>query len=280
MSFIKREILMSNEDMLILLTQDYTLIHATTPHEFNNVKQLRKEVFSKKFNLSSSQLEKEGYLFNEEDEQSFLYLLKHNSSNTYVGSVRVFFINNKTPLKHLTMQSIGKVKNIEHLTQGLPLAEISRMCLKNTLPIHEKYSVLQVRTCLAYALMVMTRINFFLYKPTNIFATMEPTLERILSRKDVCFTQISEPIEYYGTTIPYAVNRNDLLNATEESMGKVTRFYLKKLCENPRTFWKYIDTHPYLNRSDIEIERMTELLEQHGEDVDISLLLGQEISPA
>ena len=268
--------LMSNEQIFIFLTQDYSLIHATTNEELYYVQELRKEVFSKKFNLSIDTLEEEGYIFNEEDAQSFIYLLKHNPSNTYVGTVRVFFINPVTPIQDLSMQRIGKVKNIDTYTKKTPLAEISRMCLKNNLPVHEKYSVLQVRTVLAYALMVMTRINFFLYPPNTIFSTMEPSLERILSRQNVFFEQIAEPVEFYGIRTPYAIERNKLLKDTETTMGAVTRYYLKLLCNNPNNFLNYIDENPYLSRSDIKLEKIHQLFSDYGENVSIELLLEEK----
>lgn len=264
---------MPYDEIFTLLTHDYSLVHASTQKDFVQVKALRKEVFSKKFKLSEETLEEEGYIFNKEDAQSFIYLLKHNHSDTYVGTVRIFFINSKTPLQYLAMQTIGKVSGIDTYTKNVPLAEISRMCLKDSLPSHQKYSLLQVRTVLAYALMVMTRINFFLYQPAIVFATMEPSLERLLSRQNVFFEQISEPIEFYGITTPYAVERNKLLKETESTMGTVTRHYLKQLCENSNSFWEYIDKHPYLTRDDIELDRIDRLFKKYGEGVDISLLL-------
>jgi len=265
---------MTQDHIFTLLTQDYTLLPATTEKELEAVKVLRREVFSKKFNLSVDTLEKEGYIFNEEDAQSFIYLIKHNESQSYVGTVRIFFINEQTPLKELSMQRIGKVTGIDNYTKNLPLAEISRMCLKHNLPSHTTHSTLQVRNILAYALMVMTRINFFLYRPAMVFAVMETSLFRLLSRQNVFFQQIAEPVEFYGIRIPYTIERNKLLQDTESTMGKVTRHYLKALCTNPSDFWSFIDNNPYLARTDTELERLCELFHTHGDDVTLDMLLG------
>ena len=39
-------------------------------------------------------------------------------------------------------------------------------------------------------------------------------------------------------------------------MGQLTRYYLKELCKNPESFWQFIDNNPYLERSDIQLDRI------------------------
>ncbi len=94
------------------------------------------------------------------------------------------------------------------------------------------------------------------------------------------FKQIGEPVEYYGIRTPYAIERKELLSDTEETMGEITRYYLKKLCKNSDSFWQFIDNNPYLERSDIQLDRICKLFEEYGDDADLSLLLGvKENSP-
>ena len=50
-------------------------------------------------------------------DQSFIYLLQHKPTEEYVGSVRVIFINENTPIQIIPMQRDGKVEGIEDLTQ-------------------------------------------------------------------------------------------------------------------------------------------------------------------
>lgn len=121
--------------------------------------------------------------------------------------------------------------------------------------------------------MIATRINFFIYHYPVVFAIMEPSLHRILKRQGVNFEQIGEAVDYYGMRIPFAIDRKKLLRDTEQTMGKLTRYYLKELCSDPEKFWQFIDNNPYLERSDIRLERICRLFETHGEDVDLSLLL-------
>ena len=225
--------------------------------------------------MSPELLESKGYLFSQDDEQSFIYLLQHKATKTYVGTVRIFFINKNTPIQEMPMQKDGNVQDIEDLTQRLPLAEISRGALIENLPYDENLSALQLRTLLTYGLMIATRINFILYSYSMVFSIMEPSLHRILKRQGVNFEQIGEPVDYYGMCTPFATDRERLIKDTEKNMDEITRFYLKELCTNPKKFWKFIDNNPYLERSDIQLDRICQLFKENGDNVDLELLLGE-----
>ena len=258
-----------------LLTEDYTLILASDEKDFQAIKEVRAEVFSPKYSMPPEILEKKGYLFSQDDEQSFLYLLRDNTRDKYVGTVRAFFINQSTPVQKMPMQKDGNVEGIEYLTQQLPICEISRMALSSNLSKHKDFSALQLSTYLAMSLMIATRINSFLYHYSTLFSIMEPSLFRILKRQNVKFNKIGNAVDYYGMRTPFAADREKMICETEESMGQITKYYLKELCKNPESFWKFIDNNPYLKRSDIQLYRICKLFEEHGDDVDLSLLLGE-----
>ena len=59
-------------------------------------------------------------------------------------------------------------------------------------------------------------------------------------------------------------------------MSKITKYYLKKLCKNPESFWQFIDNNPYLERSDIQLDRICQLFEEYGDDVELSLLMDEK----
>jgi hypothetical protein len=267
---------MTNHEAFKVLTQEYTLKLATTQEDLQAVKAVRAEVFAPKYKMSPELLESKGYLFSEDDKQSFLYLLKHIPTGKYVGTVRNFCVNNKTPIKRMPMQKDGHVEGIEHLTQKFPIVEISRGALIQNLPVHNIFSALQLRTILTYGLMIATRINFILYPYERVFSIMELSMHHILKRQKVNFEQIGEPVDYYGMRTPFAIERIKLLEETEESMGAITRHYLKALCKDPEPFWQFIDANPYLDRSDIRLERICELFKTYGEEAELSYLLAEE----
>jgi len=260
-----------------LLTKEYSIILATTPKHLQAVKDIRAEVFVSRLEMSLAELESRNFLINKDDEQSFIYLLQHNATKKYVGSVRVIFINKHTPIQIMPMQRDGKVKDLEHLTKDLPICEISRLALIKTLPEHKDFSMSQLRTLLSMALMSATRINFFLYHYSRIFAIMERSLHRILKRQSVAFEPIGDAVDYYGVRFPFVIKKENYLIAgekTEDTMGQLTRYYLKELCKNPESFLQFIDNNPYLERSDIQLDRICQLFKEFGDDVSMEELLG------
>ncbi len=265
-----------------LLTKEYSIFLATTEEDLQAVRDIRAEVFVSRLETSLALLESRKFLFNKDDEQSFIYLLQHNATKKYVGSVRVIFINERTPIQIMPMQRDGKVEGIEHLTKDLPICEISRLALIKTIPEHKDFSMPQLRTLLSMALMSATRINFFLYHYTRIFAIMERSLHRILKRQSVAFEAIGDAVDYYGVRFPFVIKKEDFLIAgekTEGTMGQLTRHYLQKLCKNPENFWQFIDNNPYLERSDIQLDRICQLFKEYGDNVSMERLLGEHDLP-
>lgn len=259
-----------------LLTEEYTIVLVTSPEHLQAVKDIRAEVFVPRLEMSFNELEARDFLMNKDDNQSFIYLLQHKATKKYVGSVRVIFINEKTPIQIIPMQRDGKVEGIEDLTQERPICEISRLSLIKSLPKHQDFSMAQLRTLLSISLMSTTRINFFLYHYANIFAIMERSLHRILKRQGVSFEPIGDAIDYYGVRFPFVINREDLaiaIKKTEESMGKVTKYYLLELCKNQKPFWEFIDNNPYLERSDIHLDKICQIFKEYGENISIEQLV-------
>jgi hypothetical protein len=64
---------MTNNEAFKILTEEYTLKLATTQEDFQAVKTVRAEVFAPKYNMSRELLESKGYLFSEDDKQSFYF---------------------------------------------------------------------------------------------------------------------------------------------------------------------------------------------------------------
>ena len=259
-----------------LLTQEYSIFLATTAEHLQAVKDIRAEVFVSRLEMSFAELESRNFLINKDDEQSFIYLLQHKATKKYVGSVRVIFINEHTPIQIMPMQRDGKVQGIDHLTKDFPICEISRLALVKNLPKHEDFSMNELRTLLSMSLMSATRINFFLYHYSSIFAIMERSLHLILKRQSVAFTSIGDAVDYYGLRFPFVINQRDLalaIEKTEKSMGEVTKYYLLELCNNPESLWGFIDNNPYLERSDIHLDKISQAFKKHGENVSIQQLV-------
>ena len=259
-----------------LLTEEYSLILATTQEDFQAVKEIRNDVI---VNHYPEIEETKEYIFNQDDEQSFIYLLQHKATKKYVGSVRIFFVNAHTPVQKIPMEKDLHIKDIERFTQDLPICEVSRFALSKKQIQHKDFSELRLRTYLSLALMSATRINFLLYHYSRIFAIMEHALHRILKRQSVAFDPIGDAIDFHGVRFPFVIKKEDFLIAgekTEGTMGQLTRYYLKELCKNPESLWTFIDNNPYLERSDIQLDRICQLFKEYGDDIGMELLLGEK----
>lgn len=257
-----------------LLTVEYSLILATKQEHFQAVKDVRNDVI---VNHYPDVEETKKYIFGEDDEQSFIYLLQHNATKRYVGSVRIFFANERTLSQKIPMEKDLHIKDIKRLTQNLPICEISRFALVHNQIKHNDFSELQLRSYLSLALMCATRINVFLYQYTKMFAIMERSLQRILKRQSVFFEPIGDAIDFHGMRFPFVIKKEDFFIAgekTEGTMGQLTKYYLKELCKNPKSFWEFIDNNPYLERSDIHLDQICQLFKEYGNDVSMELLLG------
>lgn len=259
-----------------LLTFEYSLVFATTKEHFQAVKEIRNDVI---VNHYPDVEESKKYIFSQDDRQSFIYLLQHNETKRYVGSVRIFFANDCTPSQKIPMEKDLHIKDIEKLTHPLPICEISRFALVHDQIDHQEFSQLQLRTYLSLALMCATRINVLLYNYTKMFAIMERSLHRILKRQSVFFEPIGDAIDFHGMRFPYVIRKEDFFIAgekTEGTMGLLTKYYLKELCQNPQSFCQFIDNNPYLERSDIQLDRICQLFKEYGDDVSMEDLLGMD----
>ena len=264
---------MIDQQILHLLTQEYTLVMATDDNDIESVKEIRRKTLLPAYQNLAEIKDEDQFLYNKDDEQSFIYLLRHNPSGEYVGTIRVFFVNHRTPIQQIPLQMYGHVEGVEPLVAQYPVCEISRLALASDLPSYENISALRLRTYLTVGLMSTIGTNIFLYHSNNIFSIMEPALHRILKRQGINFHPIGPAVEYYGKRIPHMIKREELITESKDILGEITLFYLKELCRSPEKFWQFIDRHPYLERSDIHLDRICELFKLHGDAVDIPFLL-------
>ncbi len=261
-----------------LLSEAYEFHLVSDSDAYERVCRLRAKVFMQKYGISRHAIQSEGLVADKNDEQSFIYLLIHRETQTDVGTVRLFFANKKTPSIKLPLQHIVDNPTIHSHLHTLPYMEVSRGALDYELPHHPQHSALKVRTTLTYGLMLATRLTLLLYPVHTVFALMELPLHRILARQKVNFTRISESIYANGTRNAYTTSYRKLLEETEATMGRITRYYLKRLCKDPSGLWRFVDNNPYLERDDIRLEALCNALERYGDNVTLANLMGSGLN--
>ncbi|AKF24546.1 hypothetical protein YH65_03425 [Sulfurovum lithotrophicum] len=266
---------MTEPSIFHLLTEVYSLHLAVTEQDIESVKQVRKEALLPAYQTYADIEDESAFLYNRDDEQSFIYLLQHNATQKYVGTIRVFFVNDATPIQKIPMQIYGHVKEIESYVAEHPVCEVSRLALSGSIEPYEGLSGLRLRTYLTVGLMSAIGINAFLYPCNSIFAIMEPALYRILKRQGIDFEPVGPAVEYYGKRIPHMIGRKDLIFGSKEILGEITLHYLSKLCQDPDRFWAFVDRHPYLDRSNMHLSKICQCFEKATQPVSIpSLYIG------
>jgi len=259
-------------DIFNLLTQEYQLKLVINQNDISELKDIRSRTLLKVYEKQAHIEDVEHFLYNQDDEQSFNYILTHTASNSVVGTIRLYFLNDKTPLQQIPMQIYGKVQDIQHLVDQHPVCEISRLALARELPKHDTLSALRLRTYLTIGLFSTVSSNIFLYKYKNVFSIMEPALHRLLTRQGVDFKCIGKGVEYFGERFPHIISREKLITKTNDALLDISMFYLKELVSNPKNFIEYINNHPYLSRDDVMIEKLIDIFKTKP-DVTVEELL-------
>ena len=263
---------MKNLEIFDLLTTEYYLKLVTTQQDIVFLKEIRQKVLLPAYEKHTHIEDIDKFLYNQDDEQSFIYILIHNTTQKPVGTIRVFFINNKTPIKQLPIQMYGGVSDIDNYMQTYPVCEISRLALIKDLPPYPKLSALKHRTILTIGLQSAIAINMYLYGYTTVFSIMEPALYRLLSRYGIDFKPIGQEVDYFGPRIPHAIPRDKLMREADKTLWEIALFYLKELAQNPDAFIEYINNHPYLTIDNIYIDKLIDTINKHP-DISVDKLL-------
>jgi len=101
-------------------------------------------------------------------------------------------------------------------------------------------------------------------------------LYRILKRQSVALESIGDAIDFHGKRFPYVMRKEDFVMAgehTEGTLGQVTSYYLKELCKDPQALWRFVNNNPYLERSDIQLEKICKYFKECGDDLDMKYIL-------
>jgi N-acyl amino acid synthase of PEP-CTERM/exosortase system len=264
---------MNITNMHDLLTKEYYLKLVQNDDDIAQLKEVRKKVLLPAYDKHVHIEDVDEFLYNKDDEQSFNYILVHRKTNKPVGTIRIFFINDKTPIQQMPMQMYGGVDDIEDYTKDKPICEISRLALIKDLPTSD-ISTLSLRTSLTIGLQSAIAINMYMYDYKIVFSIMKPSLYQLLYRYGINFKAIGKEVNYFGPRIPHAINRVKLMQEADEILWSIALYYLKELANNPIEFIHYIDNHPYLNLNELNLEKLKKLFQQNQNPSVVELLKG------
>lgn len=163
------------------------------------------------------------------DANSLHCLLRHKTSNTYAGCVRLVLVDRQAPDELLPFERLcqdGLYRELIHeiAPDRTRVAEISRLAVRSTFRrrkdergqpgvVVEERSRKggAVRTpWIALGLYLSAAAAGLIRGLDGVFALMEPRLARRLGTYGIRFVQVGNPVEHRGERAPFFISRQDL----------------------------------------------------------------------
>lgn len=173
--------------------------------------------------------------YDEFDDDSIHYLIRHKRSNTYAATTRLILPNAENPLQAFPIELHSQIDNqaaLENVPR-LKLGEVSRFCVSKEFKRRkkeigtlagisadtedhftedERRSFPHITLALIACLVKISAKHDIEYW----YAVMEPALLRFLSALGIHFTQIGPLTDYHGKRQPGIIRVGDLLDGVAE----------------------------------------------------------------
>lgn len=179
----------------------------------------------------------EGLEYDEYDEHSSHYLIRHRETDTYMATVRLILPIKKHPEVLFPMEAYNKIDNTNKLLKNMRrgnVAELSRFCVSKHFrrraheqnliitneidderPLREKVNSPNITLALFACAIRMS----FEHNIRYWYAIMEPASKKIAAALGIHFIEVGPAMSsehYYGLRVPYAIKVDDLLNDVAE----------------------------------------------------------------
>jgi N-acyl amino acid synthase of PEP-CTERM/exosortase system len=232
----------------------FEMVHAASDELKIEVYKLRYQVYCIETKFENPELYPDGLEFDDFDQQSVHYLIRHRKSGDYAATTRLVLPDAKKPEKLFPIELHCEIDNIAVLPLNRKhLAEISRFCVSkafkkrkneaNTLVgidpnwQPDQFTLDERRTFPHISLALMICVIKASYE-NNIYytyAAMEPALLRFLSTLSINFITIGPLGDYHGERWPTMIKATDMREDTAEK-----NLDIWNLLTNEGTFWPNI----------------------------------------
>lgn len=196
----------------------------------NEVYKLRYQVYCIETGFESQERHLDDLEFDQYDDYSIHYLIRHRKSKIYAATTRLILPNINNPEKRFPIELHCQIDNFEVLNY-MPrtnLAEVSRFCVSKEFKRRKKeYGTLSgigpdsdnnftddERRIFPHITIALIACLIKMSKDNNIYywyAVMEPALLRFLSNLGIYFKNIGPLTEYHGKRQPCVIKITDLL---------------------------------------------------------------------
>ncbi|MFI3221226.1 MAG: PEP-CTERM/exosortase system-associated acyltransferase [Methylococcales bacterium] len=193
------------------------------------VYKLRYQVYCLEKDFENPERHTDGLEYDEYDEHSCHYLIRHRATDSYMATTRLILPNRHPfPIEANSQIDTKLVKNINRAN----LAELSRFCVSKqfrrranerdliitndtdesrTSPRGKHSSASITLALFACAVKISSEHNILYW-----IALIEPALKRVVAPLGINVTQIGPLVDYHGTRVPCVIKVADLLNSIAE----------------------------------------------------------------
>ncbi len=192
------------------------------------VYKLRYQVYCLEKDFENPEQHTDGLEYDEYDEHSCHYLIRHRATDSYMATTRLILPNRHPfPIEANSQIDTKLVKNINRTN----LAELSRFCVskqfrrrateRDLITTNDtdesrsprgKHSSASITLSLFACAVQMSSDHNILYW----YAIMEPALKRVFSAMGIYFVEVGPLVEYHGMRVPCVIKVTDLLISVAE----------------------------------------------------------------
>jgi N-acyl amino acid synthase of PEP-CTERM/exosortase system len=248
-TLILRDKPLANNEIIDFLNEYFEMIPAISDELKNEVYKLRFLVYCIENEFLNSEDYSNNLEFDEFDQQSVHYLIRHRKSGDYAATTRLILpdannLEKLFPLElHCEIDNFAIMRSINRKHLG----EASRLCVSKTFKKRKNdantltsigsdwqdYFTLNERRTfphISFALIACiikachdNNINYF-------FGTLEPAWFRFLSASGINFTKIGPLADYHGARWPGLIKVTDLLDGVAEKNLEIWNLLTNKGC--------------------------------------------------
>ncbi len=220
------------QEMLEAFNQYFEMVPALSDDLKNEVYKLRFQVYCKETEFEDPLKHQSGFEYDEFDDQSIHYLIRHRKTNSYAATTRLILPNKKDLDRPFPAELHSTIDNTEAL-KDVPrsqLAEISRFCVSKDFK-QRKYDKIDSLTGIQeesiklitedekrtfpHITIALIACQIIMSEKHDIhywFGVVEPALLRFLSALGIQVTSIGPIIDYHGKRKPGIVKISALLD--------------------------------------------------------------------
>lgn len=221
---------------IVYFNEYFEMVAATSDELKNEVYKLRYQVYCIETLFENPEQYPDGLEFDEFDQQSIHYLIRHRKSGDYAATTRLVLPDANSPEKLFPLELHCEIDNVAMMQpiNRAHLGEVSRFCVskafkkrKNeahtlagiSVDWHPDYFTLEERRTfphLALALIACFIRASYENNIHHLIACMEPAFFRFVSPLGIDLIKIGPLVNYHGKRWPATIKITDLLDCVAE----------------------------------------------------------------